>query len=113
RMVLLGGAFASFHRGHLDMGDAATMALNLSRMYVITANIPPHRSAPVASCFHRFAMTAMAVADRPNWRASDLELRTSSPSYTSTTLRQFHERQYAPCEPFFPIRAHAFPPIPA
>ena len=111
RIGILGGTFDPFHRGHLDIGDAAVMALNLSRMYVITSNVPPHRQAPVASCFHRFAMSAMAVADRPDWRASDLELRTSAPSFTSGTLRKFHEREYAPCELFFVIGADAFADI--
>jgi len=83
-------------------------ALNLTRMYVITANIPPHRGQPQASSFHRFAMVSMAVAGRPGWRASDLELRTSTTSYTSDTLKMFHQREYAPCELFFVVGSDAF-----
>jgi len=84
------------------------LALELQRLYVITSNVPPHRPQPFASAFHRFAMTSMAVSGRRDWRASDLELRTPAPSYTSITLGKFHEREYAPCELFFVIGADAF-----
>ena len=45
-------------------------------LFVITSNVPPHRPQPLASAYHRFAMVALAVLDRPSWRASDLELRS-------------------------------------
>lgn len=93
------------------MADAAALALNLTRIYVITAHVPPHRQPPQASSFHRFAMVSMAIAGRPGWRASDLELRTASISYTAETLKRFHEREYAPCELFFIVGTDAFAEI--
>jgi nicotinate-nucleotide adenylyltransferase len=111
RIGILGGTFDPIHCGHLDMAEAALRALNLTRMYVITANIPPHRPQPQASSFHRFAMVSMAVAGRAGWRASDLELRTSVTSYTSDTLKMFHQRGYAPCELFFVLGSDAFAEI--
>ncbi len=111
RIGILGGTFDPIHCGHLDMADAAALALDLTRIYVITANLPPHRQPAYASCFHRFAMVAMAVAGRPGWRASDLELRTATTSYTSETLKRFHEREYAPCELFFILGTDAFAEI--
>src|SRR5262245_8032368 len=77
-------------------------------MFVITSNVPPHRPQPFASSFHRFAMVSLALGGREGWRASDLELRSPSPSFTSTTLKRFHERGYAPGELFFVIGADAF-----
>jgi nicotinate-nucleotide adenylyltransferase len=56
-------------------------------------------------------MVALAVAGRPGWRASDVELRHESPSYTSITLRRFEERGYKPTELFFLIGADAFADI--
>jgi nicotinate-nucleotide adenylyltransferase len=53
-------------------------------------------------------MTSMGVAGRDGWRVSDLELRTSALSYTSVTLKKFHDREYAPCELFFILGADAF-----
>jgi nicotinate-nucleotide adenylyltransferase len=111
RIGILGGTFDPIHHGHLDVGEAAMRALALDRLFVITSNIPPHRPQANASSFHRFAMVSLAVLGRPGWRASDLELRLSAPSYTSSTLKRFRERGYAPCELFFIIGADAFADI--
>ncbi len=108
RIGILGGTFDPIHCGHLDAGRAAERTLNLTRVYVIPSNVPPHRRQTFASAFHRFAMTAMAVADHPNWRAADLELRNGGPSYTAHTLKEFHDRGYPPSELFFIIGADAF-----
>ena len=48
---------------------------------------------------------------RPGWRASDLELRSPAPSFTSTTLQKFHERGYGAGVLFFVIGADAFADI--
>lgn len=108
RIGILGGTFDPIHQGHLDVGRVAERVLGLSRVFVIPSNVPPHRSHTFASAFHRFAMTAMAVAGHPKWRASDLELRHDGPSYTAMTLKRFHERGYPPSELYFLIGADAF-----
>lgn len=108
RIGLLGGMFDPIHCGHLDVGDAAERALALTDVLVMPANRPPHRAQPVASSHHRFAMTAMAVAGRPRWRALDLELRELGTSYTSATLRRFHADGFPPTALFFIAGADAF-----
>lgn len=111
RVGLLGGTFDPVHMGHLDLASAAQAALQLTQVFVIPANVPPHRPKPLTSHFHRFAMVALAVAGRDGWRASDLELRHEAPSYTTITLRRFHERGYHANELFFLIGADAFADI--
>lgn len=111
RIGILGGTFDPIHRGHLDAGAVAERVLGLSRVFVIPSSVPPHRRQTWSSAFHRFAMVAMAVAEHPNWRASDLELRHDGPSYTATTLKQFHDRGYPPSELFFIVGADAFADI--
>jgi nicotinate-nucleotide adenylyltransferase len=111
RIGLLGGTFDPIHNGHLDVAEAAQRALQLTRLFVITSNVPPHRPQPYSSAFHRFAMAALVVSDRPEWRATDLELRSDAPSYTSFTLAKFHERGFAATELFFIIGADAFAEI--
>ena len=108
RIGLLGGTFDPIHCGHLDLATVAHAAIGLTQVVVIPANVPPHRPKPLTSSFHRFAMVALAVAGRPGWRASDLELRHEAPSYTATTLRRFRERGYHANELFFLIGADAF-----
>ena len=111
RIGILGGTFDPIHWGHLEAAFAAETALKLMRLLVITSHVPPHRVAPRASAFHRFAMVSLAVSGRSGWRAADLELRLNAESYTADTLRRFHERGYAPAELFFIIGADAFADI--
>jgi nicotinate-nucleotide adenylyltransferase len=112
RVGILGGTFDPIHTGHLDLGIVAQTLLTLTRVYVIPARVPPHRSQPMASSYHRFAMVALAVANRRGWRASDLELEsTDQRSYTTMTLQKLHEQGYAPSELFFIIGADAFAEI--
>jgi nicotinate-nucleotide adenylyltransferase len=111
RIGIMGGTFDPIHWGHLEAAFAVETALKLMRLLVITSHVPPHRDSPRASGFHRFAMVALAVSGRSGWRASDLELRLNSESYTSDTLRRFHERGYAPAELFFIVGADAFADI--
>jgi nicotinate-nucleotide adenylyltransferase len=111
RIGILGGTFDPFHCGHVDIARAAQLSLGLTRVEVVTANEPPHRPPPSVSAFHRFAMVALAVSNRNGWRASDAEVQHAGPSYTSRTLREFHERGYAASELFFVIGADAFAEI--
>ena len=81
-----GGTFDPIHIGHLDVAHAARVALGLERVWLVPARVPPHRATPQASAAHRFAMTALAIADSPGLSLSDLEQQDDDPSYTSATL---------------------------
>ena len=90
RVGLLGGTLDPIHVGHVETACAAWRALHLDRVYVVPSNIPPHRAEqPIASSYHRFAMTALAVNGLDHLEASDLELLTPGPSYTADTLTRF------------------------
>jgi nicotinate-nucleotide adenylyltransferase len=111
RIGILGGTFDPIHWGHLEAAFAAEAALNLMRVLVVTSSMPPHRPQPHASGFHRFAMASLAVGGRTGWRASDLELRDESQSYTSATLQKFHDRGYKASELYFILGSDAFAEI--
>jgi nicotinate-nucleotide adenylyltransferase len=113
RLGILGGTFDPIHSGHVDAARAAQSALGLGEILVVTSHIPPHRAQPVASAYHRFAMVALTVSGHPDWRASDLELLTATPSYTSCTLDRLHAAGYRPTELFFIVGADAFREIEA
>lgn len=83
---LLGGTFDPIHQGHLDVAVAAQQALGLDEVWLIPARHPPHRTPPVASAAHRFAMVALAVSGQPRLRVSDAEMEIAGPSYTIDTL---------------------------
>lgn len=111
RLGILGGTFDPIHVGHLDIAAAAQSALDLTEVVLIPASVPPHRPQPDASGYHRFAMVALSITGRPGWMASDVELRAAATSYTTTTLRRFHEQGYEAQELFFVIGADAFAEI--
>ena len=89
---LFGGTFDPIHNGHLDVARAARGALGLSEVWVVPARLPPHRSLPLASAAHRFAMAALAIVDDDGLVLSDLEMDTDGPSYTTHTLDRLTER---------------------
>ena len=114
RLGLLGGTLDPVHFGHLDAADAARQALGLDEVWLVPSYDPPHRPAdPLASPFHRFAMAALAAAERDSFRASDIELRRTGPSYTIDTLRELHSRGWAASQLFFIIGADAFADVTA
>ncbi len=109
RVGILGGTFDPMHLGHLAAADLARDALGLDRVLIIPSLTPLHRpSHPVASPYHRFAMAALAVADRPDFCVSDIELRRLSSSYTSETLAYLHAHGFEPGRLFFIVGADAF-----
>lgn len=108
RIGILGGTFDPIHIGHLDLAAVAAARLNLTSVLVTPSHVPPHRPAPVASGYHRFAMAAIAVAGRTGWQASDLELREPSHSYTADTLRRLHQQGHRADQLYFITGADAF-----
>jgi nicotinate-nucleotide adenylyltransferase len=87
RVGVLGGTLDPIHLGHLEAAGAARGALNLDRVIVVPARVPPHRGdAPKASAFHRFAMAALCAADYDWMAVSDDELLAPGPSFTAETL---------------------------
>ena len=116
RLGILGGTFDPPHVGHLEAARAARGALQLDRIMLLPSRMPPHRGiGPRASVYHRFAMAALAAADRSANRdemiVSDLEVKREGPSYTSLTLQQLHAEGYRPSQLFFILGADAFAEI--
>jgi nicotinate-nucleotide adenylyltransferase len=113
RIGLLGGTLDPIHVGHVDTALAARQALTLDRVIVLPSRVPPHRQyQPVASRYHRFAMTALAVNGIDGLAVSDIELCAPEPSYTVDTLTRFRESSGLPASQiFFITGADAFAEI--
>ena len=111
RIGILGGTFDPIHCGHLDAARAARSVLNLDAVLLVPSHIPPHRAVqPLASPFHRFAMTALAVNGLDGLIASDEELSAAGPSYTAETLER-HRQSLDPSQIFFITGVDAFAEI--
>ena len=108
---VLGGTFDPIHNGHLAAAEAAQRAVALDTVTLVPSRIPPHRQDPVsASGEHRFAMAALAAAERPGWTASRIELDRQGPSYTYDTLAELGKGRPS-TQIFFILGADAFAEI--
>jgi nicotinate-nucleotide adenylyltransferase len=84
---ILGGTFNPPHLGHLVCAQEAYRELELERVILIPASIPPHKPVedePGAE--HRLELCRLAVQDDERFEVADLELRRDGPSYTVDTL---------------------------
>jgi nicotinate-nucleotide adenylyltransferase len=108
---LLGGTFDPIHLGHLAVARAVGAALGLSRTLLVPARVPPHRIRPGVSIYHRFAMVALAALTEASLAASDLELDSTEPSYTSVLLDRIAAQGVAASQMVFITGADAFAEI--
>ena len=108
RIGILGGTFDPIHVGHLEAAAVSGRAFSLDKILLMPSRTPPHRSTePRASVFHRFAMVALAAAER-GMCVSDLEVRRDGPSYTAQTLEALQREGIAPSDLFFITGTDAF-----
>ena len=84
--AILGGTFDPVHRGHLHAAAVGRTLLVASKVTLMLAARPWHRSAPVTSVEHRLSMLRLAAGADPRLEASDWEARREGPSYTVDTL---------------------------
>ena len=98
KIGIYGGSFNPPHLGHLAAAESAARYLELDRLMLIPAGIPPHKqlSADAPAPAHRLAMTRLMGAQLEldtliPVEVSDMELTREGKSYTSDTLRLLHE----------------------
>jgi len=108
---ILGGTFDPIHDGHLAVAAAARGALGLATVQLAPARVPPHRTGPLVSIYHRFAMVALAAQADASLVACDLGLDATEPSYTGTLLDQFAQAGHQAAQMVFILGADAFAEI--
>jgi nicotinate-nucleotide adenylyltransferase len=94
RIGILGGTFNPPHLGHLICAQEAYVQLELSRVILVPARIPPHKAVPEdPGIEHRVALCECAAQDDPDRLAvSSLEAERSGTSYTVDTLEELQAR---------------------
>jgi nicotinate-nucleotide adenylyltransferase len=124
---LFGGTFDPIHKGHLALAAAARERWELGRIYFVPTNVPPHKTAqPVASFFHRYAMTTLATEGEKAFVPSLLEAPNefvlqdkkgargsvaSAPNYSIDTIRKLKSTLKKADRLFFLIGIDAFKDI--
>jgi len=102
KIGVFGGTFNPPHLGHLAAARAAIDALELDKLLIIPAAIPPHKQLPEGTPApeHRLAMAAKladALLLPEKAEVSTMELDRAGTSYTSDTLEALHQ-QYPEAE---------------
>ena len=124
---LFGGTFDPIHKGHLALTHAAREQCNLGVIHFVTANVSPHKTTqPLASYFHRYAMTVLATQGEKSFVPSLLEAPTelvlhdkksgragiaATPSYSIDTVRKVKASLRKSDRLFFLIGIDAFKDI--
>lgn len=102
KIGIYGGTFNPPHLGHMEAARAAIAALELDKLILIPAAIPPHKQLPeeTPEGEHRLAMTKL-MADTMRLpkvvEVSAMELEREGKSYTADTLKTIRE-QYPDAE---------------
>ena len=92
---IYGGTFNPIHLGHMAAARFAVEYLHLDKLYLMPTRIPPHKELAEDSPTpeQRLEMAALAAEELGERVAvSDLELQRQGKSYTTDTLRIFHDR---------------------
>ena len=93
RFGVFGGTFDPPHIGHLVAAQDALTVLNLDRVILVPAAVPPHKlDRTLTSAGTRLELIRAAVTDDARFEIDDIELRRAGPSWTVDTLREFRAR---------------------
>ena len=86
---VLGGTFDPIHKGHLAVVEEVRSRLNLDEVLFIPVGHPWRKAgSPILPAEHRVEMVRLAIADRPSFRVSTIEVDREGPSYTIDTLEE-------------------------
>ena len=89
RIGVFGGTFNPPHIGHLQSAELFIRSMNLDKLYVIPAFIPPHKSdIPLTDSQIRLQMTKLCFGDLKEAEVSDIEIKRQGSSYTYLTLEE-------------------------
>ncbi len=90
---VLGGTFDPIHDGHLIIAEEARVWLNLSGVIFVPAGQPWLKmDSLVSTAEHRIQMVQLAIADKPYFELSTMEIERPGPSYTVDTLTELRGR---------------------
>jgi nicotinate-nucleotide adenylyltransferase len=102
KIGVLGGTFDPVHLGHLMVAEEAKVSLNLSEIILVPAGQPLLKPVlTMTPAEHRLQMLRLAMADKPYFKVSTMEIERPGPSYTVDTLAELRSQYGAKDEIFF------------
>ena len=102
RIGIYGGTFDPVHHGHLVAATEVHASLRLDRLVFMPAGRPPHKGVQdITPAAQRVRMLELALAGRPHFALSALDLADDRPSYTAELLARLRDAWGARHELFF------------
>jgi len=99
---VLGGTFDPVHIGHLILAEEVRARLNLAEILFVPAGQPWLKvDSPISPAEHRVEMVRLAIADKPYFKLSTMEIERAGPTYTVDTIAEIKARLEAGDELFF------------
>jgi len=99
---VLGGTFDPIHSGHLILAEEVRTGLNLAEVLFVPAGQPWLKiDSPISSAEHRIQMVRLAIADKPYFKLSAMEIERAGPTYTVDTIAELKTQLKAGDELFF------------
>ena len=87
RVGVMGGTFDPIHRAHLRAAQAARAQLKLDRVLFVPAGQPWLKAErQISDAGHRVAMVRLAIAGKPYFKLSTIEVERPGPTYTVDTI---------------------------
>jgi len=87
KIGILGGSFNPVHTGHVRMGVEVLEQLDLDRVDLVPASVPPHKQdAAILPFALRLELVKRAVSGVPGLGANPIEGERPGPSFTCDTL---------------------------
>ena len=101
---ILGGTFDPVHIGHLAVADEAASRLGLAEVLFVPAGKPWLKAdAKILPAEHRLKMVKLAIADKPRFKLSTIEVEREGSTYTVDTIAELRRQFGAGDELFFII----------
>jgi nicotinate-nucleotide adenylyltransferase len=99
---VLGGTFDPIHIGHLILAQEVRIRLNLAEVLFVPAGQPWLKAGSyVLSAEHRVEMVRLAIAGRPCFKLSTIEIERAGPTYTVDTIAELRTQLGPEDELFF------------
>jgi len=84
---VLGGTFDPIHNGHLIVAEEARARVNLAETLFVPAGQSWLKTdRPISAVEHRVEMVRLAIADKPYFKLSTVDIERAGASYTIDTI---------------------------
>ena len=110
---ILGGTFDPIQLAHLAVAEEARARLDLAEIIFVPAGQPWLKAnSPISTAEHRIQMVRLAIADKPYFKLSTVEIDRAGPSYSVDTVAELQGQLGAGDELFFILGYDSLAEIP-